>query len=95
MNTYQEYKAKISELQALAEEARGREISQAKEQIGSIMKEYGLTLADIAPQKVGRPKKPGVPAPVKYRDSTGQTWTGRGRTPKWLEGKDKNDYLVK
>ncbi|WP_311196639.1 H-NS family nucleoid-associated regulatory protein [Rugamonas fusca] len=32
---------------------------------------------------------------LKYRDeATEQTWTGRRRSPKWLEGKDKNQYLV-
>ena len=31
----------------------------------------------------------------KYRDpATGATWTGRGREPKWIEGKDRAGYLV-
>jgi DNA-binding protein H-NS len=34
--------------------------------------------------------------PTKYRnEATGETWTGRGRAPKWLEGKNKDDYLIK
>jgi DNA-binding protein H-NS len=33
---------------------------------------------------------------MKYRDTaTGQSWTGRGRAPKWLEGKNKEDFLIK
>jgi len=34
-----------------------------------------------------------APAP-KYRDpETGQTWSGRGRAPKWIVG-DKSEYLI-
>jgi DNA-binding protein H-NS len=41
------------------------------------------------------PKSPRKPVEIKYRnEATGDTWTGRGRAPKWLEGKDKNQYLV-
>jgi DNA-binding protein H-NS len=37
--------------------------------------------------------------PVKYRDAKGNTWTGRGATPKWLsayeaEGRKREEFLV-
>jgi DNA-binding protein H-NS len=97
MTTYQEYQAKIAELQNLAESARREELNNAKEKIAAIMREHGLSLADLAggskPAKVSKPR---APVPMKYRDSaTGQTWTGRGRAPKWLEGKKKEDFLIK
>jgi len=97
MTTYQEYQAKIAELQKAAENARKNEIAQAKEQIAGIMREYGLTLADLGPAvKAVKPVKPRAPVPMKYRDDkTGQTWTGRGRAPKWLEGRKKEDFLIK
>ncbi|MYM34387.1 H-NS histone family protein [Duganella sp. FT94W] len=96
MTTYQEYKAKIAELENLAETARKDEISKAKDKIATIMREYGLTIADLGgPAKV-KTSKPRAPVPTKYRDdATGQTWTGRGRAPKWLEGKNKDEYLIK
>ncbi|AKU21453.1 MULTISPECIES: H-NS family nucleoid-associated regulatory protein [Telluria group] len=97
MTTYQEYQAKIAELQNLADNARKNELTQAKEKIASLMREYGLTLADLGPAaRSNKPVKPRAPVPMKYRDDvTGQTWTGRGRAPKWLEGKDKNQFLIK
>lgn len=98
MSTYQEYTVKIAELQHLAEAARKSEIAGAKEQIASIMKEYGLTVADLTRSESKTAKAPKVRNPVaaKYRDeATGETWTGRGRSPKWLEGKDKNQFLIK
>lgn len=92
--SYQEIQKQIAELQAKAEEARRAEVTAARAQIQSIMKEFGLSVADIA----GTPKVPKAarkPVEIKYKDqATGDTWTGRGRAPKWLEGKDKNQYLV-
>lgn len=96
MTTYQEYKAKIAELENLAETARKDEISKAKEQIATIMRDYGLTIADLGAATKVKTSKPRAPVPTKYRDdASGQTWTGRGRAPKWLEGKNKEDYLIK
>lgn len=96
MTTYQEYKAKIAELENLAESARKNEMSAAKEKISAIMRDYGLTLADLGGVDKSKSTKSRAPVPNKYRDdATGQTWTGRGRSPKWLEGKDKAQYLIK
>jgi DNA-binding protein H-NS len=95
MPTYKEYTAKIAELQQLAEAARKNEIAGAKAQIAAIMKDYGLTIEDLGGAK-SKPVKARAPVAVKYRDdATGETWTGRGRAPKWLVGKDKNQYLIK
>ena len=31
----------------------------------------------------------------KYRDPvSGNTWTGRGKAPKWIEGKDRTPFLI-
>jgi DNA-binding protein H-NS len=31
----------------------------------------------------------------KFRDlETGKTWTGRGMTPKWLVGKNRDDFRI-
>jgi DNA-binding protein H-NS len=34
-------------------------------------------------------KKSVGPVPIKYRDETGNTWTGRGKTPRWLAEAEK------
>lgn len=40
------------------------------------------------------------PAPAKYRNpETGQTWSGRGKAPRWLteaeaEGKSRDEFLI-
>jgi len=96
MTSYSELKAQIATLQKQAEAARATELAQAKAKIAEIMKEFGLTLADLG--AVAKPKSTKLrePVAIKYRDpETGATWTGRGRSPVWLNGKNKEDFLIK
>lgn len=96
MTTYQEYQNKIAELKQLADEARKNELASAKAQIASLMREYGITLADLSDLgKAVKVRKNSGPVAAKYRDAaTGLTWSGRGRAPKWTEGKNLNDFLI-
>lgn len=91
--TYAELKAQIAALEKQAAQARDSEISAAKAQILEIMQAYDLTTADLTGAKNTSKNHKKVAA--KYRDvSTGEEWTGRGRPPKWLDGKNKEDYLI-
>ena len=80
--------------------ARKQEISEAVGKARALVAEYGLTMQDVFPS--GRPSKSagaksgsGVKVAPKYRDtSTGQVWTGRGKEPKWIEGKDRCKFLI-
>ncbi|WP_348692722.1 H-NS histone family protein [Duganella fentianensis] len=92
--SYQDIQKQIVELQAKAEEIRRVEVSAALAQIQAIMQEFGLTLTDIG-GGIKSLKSPRKPVEIKYKDTTtGNTWTGRGRAPKWLEGKDKSKFLI-
>lgn len=58
-------------------------------QVRTLMAQYGLSVADIA-SKAGGPKisgpKAGAKVAAKYRNpATGDTWSGRGLKPKWLQ----------
>jgi len=67
-----------------------------REKMMAIAKEHGFDIRDLID---GRKSKRGKVA-VKYRDRAGNTWTGRGRMPRWLVaatkgGKaKKEDFLV-
>jgi len=92
--SYADLLGQIAELKGQAAKARDAELAAAKTEIKEIMESYGLTIADIA--RAGKPKKAHKAVEMKYRDpATGQTWTGRGRAPKWLEGRDKIAFLIK
>jgi DNA-binding protein H-NS len=94
VSSYSQIQAQIAELQKQAEAARSNEISAAKAQIAELMKVHGLTLTDLIGKS--KPAKPPHPVAAKYKDPvSGATWTGRGRAPLWLNGQDKNNFLIK
>ena len=98
MATYKELKAQAEALLQQAEAARRAEIASVVAEIQAKMKEYGITLADLK----GGAKKPKARGAVaaKYRNpATGDSWSGRGRAPKWLtdelaKGRTRDEFLV-
>jgi len=47
----------------------------------------------------GKPKLAGKKVAIKYRDDKGNTWTGRGKTPRWMAdaekaGKNREQFKV-
>lgn len=96
MATYKELLKQQEALALQVEEARKREISDAVAQVRQMVSEFGLTERDVFPsgRRSGGTRTGGKVAP-KYRDpATGQTWTGRGKAPKWIDGKDRSKYLI-
>jgi DNA-binding protein H-NS len=92
MATYKEIQAQITELQRQAEQQRQSEIDGAIQQIKSLMADYGISVNDLQETKKKGAKKPA--GAVKYRDEHGNTWSGRGRKPAWLHGKDAEQFRI-
>lgn len=101
----QQIQQQIAALQARAAllimEGRDDAIAQIK----AMMADYSIEAADLglklkAPPRIrvkrtGRAAGSAAPRPAKYVDpATGATWTGQGRTPNWMEGKNPDDFLV-
>lgn len=99
MATYKELKAQAEGLLKQAEAARRAEIASVIAEIQARMKEFGITLDDLK-RGAKKTKARGAVA-VKYRNSaTGESWSGRGRAPKWLveeetKGRSREAFLVK
>jgi DNA-binding protein H-NS len=97
MSQYAELKAQIARLQAQADEARRTELGNVIEEIRGKITEYGLTAQDLGfavAARRGRPPKK-APLPPKYQDpKSGNTWSGRGKPPKWISGKNRERFLI-
>ena len=95
--------AELSELEArigkLKIEKQNTEREAVRDKIIAMAKEAGFDAHELF-GKGGRGGRGGKIAP-KYRDKDGNTWTGRGRPPRWLSaalnqrGVKKDDFLIK
>ena len=94
----EDYKKLIQEREALEQRikaARQDAISGAIAKIQSLIAEFELTPQDVFPPARSRSTVAGTKVAPKYRDpATGQTWTGRGKPPKWIQGKNRDDFLI-
>ncbi len=71
--------------------AHGISINEVRQAMGKKSK-----IAKAKKAVTGKPRKS---APVKYRDGEVNTWSGRGRVPRWLveaekSGKKRADFAV-
>lgn len=112
-DTYSSLKSKIEkEIARLQRQAQTLQLKQRMPVISSIirsMREYDITPEEIttafnkksiksaAPTSGTLPKKR---VPPKFRHpETGETWTGRGKTPRWIstaeaQGKNRNEFRI-
>ncbi len=99
MATVSELLAQKAAIEQQIAEAQRSERADAVAKIRSLMAEYGLTLADLAP-KATAAKRSGVKVAPKYRDAaTGNTWSGRGLQPTWLRqalasGREISEFTI-
>lgn len=95
--SYKELLAQREALEQAIAQARKNEISSAVTKVRELVAEYGLTAQDVFPGRAAKSAAPKSASKVaaKYRDpATGQTWTGRGKAPKWIEGKDRTPFVI-
>jgi DNA-binding protein H-NS len=95
---YEELQAKIADLQAQAEQVRREERQQAIDMAKTMISTYDITARDLGLDKTPKVKtgpKPGNKVSPKYRDpQSGATWSGRGKTPRWINGADRSQYAI-
>jgi DNA-binding protein H-NS len=95
---YEELQAKIADLQAQAARVKEEEKEQAIGMARTMISAYGITAKDLGLDKAPKVKtgpKPGNKVAAKYRDpQSGATWSGRGKTPRWINGADRSVYAI-
>ena len=94
MSSYNELLAQREQLDKQIKEAIAREKADGIAKAKLIIEQYGLSASDLFSRKSGCKSAGGKVAP-KYRNpSSGETWTGRGKAPKWIAGRDRSNYLI-
>lgn len=66
-------------------------------QIVEVVKTYNISMEEVIQALGGlKAKRKGVKAKIKFRDpETGQTWSGRGKEPMWMQGRDREQFRLK
>lgn len=98
MPSYKELQAQIEALKQQAEAQRKAEIASVIADIRAKMEEYGITLADLSTRRGSSARGSSV-APKYRHPQTGETWSGRGKMPRWLQsavdaGQSKESFRI-
>lgn len=91
----------IERAKARQEELAKDKATKLRERISAMVKAEGLAIEDVIGGGAGR-RGPRRKVKPKYRNPAdpGQTWTGRGKRPRWYSaalaaGKKEKDLLIK
>ena len=96
--TYKELQVEIERLQQEAQAVRKTELAGAIAEIKAKMAEFGITAKDLG--NTSHATRRGMPVPPKYLNAaTGETWSGRGKHPRWLaselaNGRRLEDFAI-
>lgn len=97
MATYKELLQQREQLEQQIKDARNQELTNAVEKVRALVSEYSLTPEDVFPPARGkRPGTAGSKVAPKYKNpETGDTWTGRGKAPKWIASvEDREKFAI-
>jgi DNA-binding protein H-NS len=107
--------SQIASLQKQADEIRSKEFQATIIEIRQKMQAFGITVKDLQSNKAksggkaksasaktvktSKAKRSSSVVAAKYKGPNGETWSGRGLTPKWLAslvaaGNTKEQYLI-
>jgi DNA-binding protein H-NS len=95
MQNVQQLQAQLAELDKKIKAARRIERNTALAQVRQLVTSYALTAREVFGQGYSdRAKLFTIGA--KYRNPiTGETWSGRGRAPSWIVGRDRSAFQIR
>ena len=114
MSTLVDIQTQIEKLQQQAEEIKAREFDRTVQEITATMRAFGITPKHLqsgfrlekargkpnAKSARGKAGHSAVAVAAKYSGPNGESWSGRGLTPRWLasllaQGQKKEDFAIK
>lgn len=92
----EELKQQEEEIQRRIREKQQAEKQAVIDQIVSVVNMYHIPIEELVDALGGlKVKRKGVKAKAKYQDPvTGTIWSGRGKEPAWIKGKDRKPFLI-
>ncbi|MPV64322.1 H-NS family nucleoid-associated regulatory protein [Burkholderia sp. BE17] len=97
MKTYKELLEQRDSLDGLISEAKSKVRTTVVIEVQRLVEEFDIASREIfgaMPSQRPRPQKRAKPS-AKYRNpATGETWSGRGRPPAWIVGRDRLQFEI-
>ncbi len=99
MQSLQELLQQRDALDAQIRQARQEQTAEAVATCKRLIAEFELSEQDLfgGRGRAARTTASGAVSKVapKYRNpETGDTWTGRGKPPKWIQGRNRDEFLI-
>ncbi|WP_407713692.1 H-NS family nucleoid-associated regulatory protein [Comamonas testosteroni] len=89
--TLKELEASLAALDAKIMATQKTESAEALKKVRELVDEFGFSLQQLFPLGTSEKKK----RSPKYRDEkSGVTWSGIGKPPGWIVGKNREDFLI-
>src|SRR3977135_4245525 len=82
--SFAELAAMQARIERMKREKQSSERAAVKQKLMDIAKKHGFDMRDLFDGRRGKGK-----VAVKYREKAGNTWTGRGRMPRWMTAATK------
>jgi len=96
MHTYRQLTAQLEKLNREVARVRQQESARVIAEIRQKIAEYEITAEELgfSGKRTAGHKNKAV-LPPRYRNQkTGETWSGRGREPAWIAGKNRGRFLI-
>ncbi|QWT20642.1 H-NS histone family protein [Bacillus sp. NP157] len=91
----------IAKAQTRQTELQKEKVTTLRDKINAMIKAEGFTFDDVFGQRAPRSKRAGTTVAAKYRNPADaeQTWSGRGKRPRWFNealkaGTSEKDMLA-
>ena len=104
-DSYSELLAKRDEIERQIKLAKEKEFANVVKDVKEKINLWGIKPEDLfSPHRSRRTASEADPEGVstakkvipKYQDPvSGATWSGRGKSPLWIKGRDKNEFLIR
>ncbi|KIP17323.1 H-NS histone family protein [Burkholderia sp. MSHR3999] len=92
MPTYEELLRQRDALDAQIATVKFQARAGVIEEIKRLVAEFDIASREIFGTTRSQPR---VKPPTKYRNpATGETWSGRGREPAWIAGRERTAFLI-
>ena len=97
MSSYKDLLIQREHLEKQIEQAKEKEFNAVVADIKQKMLDYGISAVDLGLARAGKGVKgrPRAGVAPKFRDPlSGSSWSGRGKPPKWIAGKNRDEFLI-